>query len=110
MAEAGAAARGTPSVWLTPRLRLPDRTRMPRPKPFAIAGTAELNAMIERVAPDILELLADGVPRRKPVIAEALADRHAEDDVELTLIRLAVTGQVVETGGKYTLVQRPNAR
>ena len=78
---------------------------MPRPKPSVIAGTAELNAMIERVAPDILALLADGVPRRKPVIAEALADRHAEDDVELTLIRLAVTGQVVETGGKYALTQ-----
>ena len=68
-----------------------------------MTGTAELNAMIERVAPDVLELLADGVPRSKPAIVEALAGRHAEDDVELTLIRLAVTGQVVETGSKYTL-------
>jgi hypothetical protein len=76
---------------------------MPRPKPSAIAGTAELNAMIERVAPDILELLADGVPRTKAAIVEALGDRYAEDDVALTLIRLAVTEQVVESGGKYTL-------
>ena len=75
---------------------------MPRPKPSALTGTAELNAMIERVAPDILGLLADGVPRTKAAIVEALAGRHAEDDVALALIRLAVTGQVEETGGKYT--------
>ena len=34
---------------------------MPRPKPSALTGTAELNAMLERVAPDILALLTDGV-------------------------------------------------
>ena len=76
---------------------------MPRTKAFALTGTAELNAMIERVAPDVLELLADGVPRRKDVIVKALAGRHAGDDVALTLIRLAVTGRVVETGGRYAL-------
>ena len=54
---------------------------MPRPKPSAFTGTAELNAMIERVAPDILELLADGVPRTKAAIVKALAGRHAEDEV-----------------------------
>jgi hypothetical protein len=32
---------------------------------------------------------------------EVLAGRHAKDDVVQALIRLAVTGQVVETGGKY---------
>ena len=78
---------------------------MPRPKPSALTGTAELNAMIERIAPDILALLADGVPRRKPAIVAALADRHAEDEIELTLMRLAVTERVRETGGKYTLAQ-----
>ena len=51
---------------------------MPRTKPSAITGSAELNAMIERVAPAILELLADGVPRTKPAIVEALAGRHDE--------------------------------
>ena len=76
---------------------------MPRPKSSALTGTAELNAMIERVAPDILGLLADGVPRTKAAIVKALVDRYAEDDVELTLIRLSVTEKVVETGGKYTL-------
>src|SRR3954447_1192061 len=64
-------------------------------------GTAELNAMVARVAPDVLALLADGVPRPKAAIVAALADRHAADDVRLTLVRLAVTGRVVETGGGY---------
>jgi hypothetical protein len=76
---------------------------MPRTKAFALTGTAELNAMIERVAPDILALLADGLPRKKAAIMEALAGRHAEDDLALALIRLAVTGRVEETGGKYAL-------
>ena len=76
---------------------------MPRTKHSAMTGTAELNAMIERVAPDILVLLADGVPRRKPAVVAALAGRPAEGEVELTLIRLAVTERVVETGGRYAL-------
>jgi hypothetical protein len=61
--------------------------------------------MIERVAPDILALLADGVPRRKAAIVEALAGRHDTDDVVLALIRLTVTEKVVENGGKYKLAQ-----
>jgi hypothetical protein len=67
-----------------------------------MTGTAELNAMIDRVAPAILELLADGVPRKKAAIVAALAGRHAADDVELALVRLAVTERVEETGGRYT--------
>ena len=76
---------------------------MPRTKAFAVTGTAELNATIEHVAPDVLELLADGVPRSKPAIAEALAGRHSKQDVVHALIRLAVTGRVEDTGGRYTL-------
>src|SRR4051794_23617710 len=98
-------AQATVTVWLTLHLRLPDRPRMPRPKPSANAGSAELNAMVERVAPDILALLADGVPRTKPAIVEALAGRHDKQDVVHALIRLAVTEQVSESGGKFTLVQ-----
>ena len=75
---------------------------MPRPKPSTLTGTAELNAMIERIAPDVLGLLADGVPRSKAAIVEALAGRHDKQDVVHTLIRLSVTGQVEDTGGKYT--------
>jgi len=76
---------------------------MPHPKPSAMTGTAELNAMIERVTPAVLELLADGVPRRKPAIVAALAGQHDKQDVVHALIRLTVTGQVEETGGKYML-------
>ena len=76
---------------------------MPRAKHPAITGSAEINAMMTRVAPTILELLADGVPRTKAAIVEALAGRHAEDDVTLALVRLAVTGRVEQTGGRYTL-------
>jgi hypothetical protein len=36
-------------------------------------------------------------------ILAALTDRHAKDDVRRTLMRLVVTEQLVETGGKYTL-------
>ena len=59
--------------------------------------------MVERIAPDILGLLADGVPRTKAAIVEALAGRHERRDVISTLIRLSVTERVVETGGKYAL-------
>jgi hypothetical protein len=60
--------------------------------------------MIERVAPAILALLADGVPRPKPAIVAALTGRHERQDVVHALIRLAVTGRVEESGGRYALV------
>ena len=66
-------------------------------------GSAELNAMVARVAPDVLGLLADDVPRTKAAIVAALAGRHDRQDVVHALIRLVVTGRVEETGGKYTL-------
>src|SRR3954452_1801094 len=58
---------GYSSGQLTPHRR----TRMPRTKAFAVTGTAELNAMIERVTPDVLRLLADGVPRKRAATAGA---------------------------------------
>jgi hypothetical protein len=48
-------------------------------------------------------LLADGVPRSKAAVVEALAGYHDKRDVTHALIRLAVTGRVEETGGKYAL-------
>ena len=78
-----------------------------KPSPYEGAGSAAINATVARIAPAILELLADGVPRSKPAIVEALAGRHARDDVVHTLIRLAVTGQVSEIGGKYVLATAP---
>jgi hypothetical protein len=73
---------------------------MPSAKP---ASSADLNAVITRVTPDVLALLGDGVPRTRSTILAALADRHAQDDIRRTLMRLAVTEQLVETGGRYTL-------
>jgi len=61
--------------------------------------------MLERTAPAVLELLADGVPRSKRAIVAALADRHDKQDLVRTLMRLAVTSRVIEHGGKYTLPQ-----
>jgi hypothetical protein len=80
---------------------MPSRSRSAPPS--RLAGTAELNATIERVAPVILGLLADGVPRSKPAIVEALAGRHEKQDMIHALIRLAVTGRVEDTGGGYAL-------
>jgi hypothetical protein len=80
---------------------MPISTRKPSPHEFT--GSAELNAMVERVAPAILGRLADGVPRRKPAIVEALVSRHDKQDVVHALIRLAITGQVEDMGGKYVL-------
>jgi hypothetical protein len=76
---------------------------MSRPKPSAITGSADVNAMVARVAPAILTLLADGAPRSKAAIVAALAGRHDKRDVVHALIRLAVTGQVSEAGGRYAL-------
>jgi hypothetical protein len=67
------------------------------------ASSADINAVITQVTPDVLALLGDGVPRTKRAIVAALADRHPKEDVRRTLMRLAVTERLVETGGKYTL-------
>ncbi len=64
--------------------------------------------MVARTAPAVLELLKDGRPRPRAAIVAALAGRHAKEDVVRTLMRLAVTGRVDETGGKYTLATEPD--
>ena len=66
-------------------------------------SSADFDAVIARTAPDVLALLGDGVPRTRGAILAALADQHPKDDVRRTLMRLAVTERLVETGGKYTL-------
>jgi hypothetical protein len=65
--------------------------------------SADINAVIARVTPDVVALLGDGVPRTKGMLIAALADRHPKQDVRRTLMRLAVTEQLVEKSGKYTL-------
>ena len=81
----------------------PTKTPPTRSSLYENAGSDAINTMVARVAPAILGLLSDGVPRSKPAIVEALAGRHDRQDVLHTLIRLSVTGQVSEAGGKYTL-------
>jgi hypothetical protein len=68
-------------------------------------SSVELDAQIERTAPAVLALLADGTPRSKRAIITALADRHGKDEVRRTLMRLAVTDRLTERGGKFTLPQ-----
>jgi hypothetical protein len=74
-------------------------TRMP----IRNASSADTDAMVAEVAPAILALLADGVPRSRQAIIAALAGRHPKDDVRRTLMRLAVTERLVEQSRKYTL-------
>jgi hypothetical protein len=69
----------------------------------ALSGSAEIEAMVARTAPAVLELLQDGAPRTRSVIIAALADRYPKEDVVRTLMRLAVTGQLVEANRKYSL-------
>jgi hypothetical protein len=69
----------------------------------SLSGSAEIEAMVARTAPAILELLGDGTPRPRSAIITALADRHPKEDVVRTLMRLAVTGQLSERERKYSL-------
>jgi hypothetical protein len=96
---------------ITQQSRAWDRARMPNSKGSSarssrtspLSGSAEIEATVARTAPAILELLGDGVPRPRNAIIAALADRHPKEDVTRTLMRLAVTGQLVETERKYSL-------
>jgi hypothetical protein len=74
--------------------------------PSRLTSSADLEAMIARVTPDVLALLADGVPRTKRTILAALADRHPKDAIKLAIMRLDVTEQLVEKDGRYTLPTR----
>jgi hypothetical protein len=71
--------------------------------PQRYPSSADMDAMVARLAPAVLALLGDGVPRSRRAIVAALADRHPRDEVARTLMRLAVTGRVAAVGGKYTL-------
>ena len=73
------------------------------PMPHRYPSSADTDAMIARTAPAILELLGDGLARSKKAIVAALAERHGKDEVVRTLMRLAVTGQVIDADHKYSL-------
>jgi hypothetical protein len=76
---------------------------MPASKPPRVWSSADLDAAIERVMPEVLALLADGVPRTEAAIVAALADRHSKQDVMLTLMRLGVLGQLAMRGSRSLL-------
>ena len=71
--------------------------------PPRYTSSADVNAMVVRIAPTILKLFGDGIPRSRRTIIAALAEHHAKDEVERTLMRLAVTGQILAVDSKYTL-------
>lgn len=72
-----------------------------------LTSSADTDAMVARLAPVILALLRDGLPRGKRAIVAALEQQHAKDEVIRTLMRLVVTDRLVETGGKYSLPAEP---
>jgi hypothetical protein len=76
-------------------------TRMPATKSPRVTSSDDVNAAIERVAPDMLALLADGVPRNTATTVAALADRHAKQDVQRALARLSVIGRLDLRGSRY---------
>ena len=80
-------------------------TRMPAIKPSSrLSSSEDVNAAIERVTPDVLALLADGVPRDESAIIAAFdGRRHPKHDVRLTVMRLDVLGQLDLQGGRYSL-------
>jgi hypothetical protein len=65
--------------------------------------SSDLNAVIEWIAPDVLALLADGVPRTEAEIITALGGQHPGKDVRLTLMRLDVLGRLDLQGRRYAL-------
>lgn len=62
-----------------------------------------LEAMLARMMPVILALLADGVPRSRRAIVAALADRHDRKEVGYAVMRLSVTGRIVDHQGRFIL-------
>ena len=75
--------------------------------PTSYTSSADTHAMVAHIAPIILGLLGDGIPRSRRAFVAALADRYPKEEVELTLMRLAVTGQLVSVDGKYGLPAAP---
>src|SRR3954462_12259364 len=71
--------------------------------PQHYSSSDDTHAMVARVAPVILELLGDGLPRSRHDIVAALAGQYAKDEVVRTLMRLAVTGRLVEAERKDRL-------
>ncbi len=76
-------------------------TRAPSSSP--LGSRDALEAMLARTMPVVLALLADDVPRSKRAIVTALADRHGRKEVGYAVMRLSVTGRIVERNGRFSL-------
>jgi hypothetical protein len=62
------------------------------------------------VAPDVLALLADDLPRTRAAIIATLVSRHLRDEIKRAIARLAVLGQIDDRGGsRYTLASPETA-
>jgi hypothetical protein len=70
----------------------------------SFSGSYKINTVIAHTAPAVLELLQGGVARSKNDIIAALAGRYSKNDITHTLMRLSVTGRLIETGRKYGLL------
>ena len=67
------------------------------------SSSDDTHAMVACLAPVIVALLSDGLPRSRHEIVAALTPPHAKDEIVRTLMRLTVTGRLVETKRKYHL-------
>ena len=79
--------------------RIPTRAPSSRP----LGSRDALEEMLARTMPVVLALLADGTPRSKRAIVATLADRHDRKEVGYAVMRLSVTGRIVERNGRFTL-------
>jgi hypothetical protein len=86
---------------------VPERRSFPIPTRSSASGPLgsrdALEAMLARTMPVVLALLADGEPRSRRAIVAALAERHDRKDASHAVMRLAVTGRIVEHQGRFTL-------
>ncbi len=71
--------------------------------PSRPSSSADFDAVIAQVTPDVVALLGDGMPRSRATIITALAARHPKDDVRRTLMRLDVVGRLAMQGSRYSL-------
>jgi hypothetical protein len=79
----------------------PPRPRIGRTS--VLASQEAIEEVVARIRPSVERLLADDIPRSRRSIAQALAATHARKDIARTIMRLAVTGRLVEVQNRYTL-------
>jgi hypothetical protein len=81
--------------------------KLAKPDPISTrrskARELEIEELMAHVAPAVERLLADGVPRSRREIFTALEPAIQRNDVRRALMRLAVTGRLIQSGTKYTL-------